>query len=413
MSLHKPQAAKRTGLWIAGALGDIGTTLTVGALGIKKGLVGTTGLVCELPPLNQLNLINFSELVIGGIDIVKGDAREAAEKVSHRSRTFDGRLIDNIAEDLDQVTGNIRVAPEMLWNPCALASDHEDLSVLLARQREWIQDFKQRNDLAHVVFVDVTSSEPQVAPSDAHNTPELFAELVAKNAKKHVLPSMLYAYSALLEGCSYINFTPNTGIGIPALQLLAKDLHLPYYGNDGKTGETLIKTALAPMFACRNLEIMSWEATNMLGNNDGRTLNRPENRANKIRNKAGVLENILGYNPHGDVAINYVPSLGDWKTAWDFIHFKGFLDVPMMMQFTWQGCDSILAAPLVLDMVRLSEFAHRHHEFGPQKHLACFFKTPMEVKEMALGPQFQRLLDYAESHQSNLRMPSKAAGPAA
>ncbi len=413
MSLHSPHTAKRTGLWIAGALGDIGTTLTVGALGIRKGLVGTTGLVCELPPLNQLDLIGFSELVIGGIDIVKGNAREAAEKVALRSRTFDGRLIDSIAEELDQVSGNIRVAPEMLWNPGAILSDHEDLSILLQRQREWIREFKSRNNLGHVVFVDVTSSEPQVAPTEAHNNLELFAGLIEQNAKKHVLPSMLYAYSALMEGCSYINFTPNTGIGIPALQTLAKEQRLPYYGNDGKTGETLIKTALAPMFACRNLEIMSWEANNMLGNNDGRILNRPENRANKIRNKAGVLENILGYNPHGDVAINYVPSLGDWKTAWDFIHFKGFMDVPMMMQFTWQGCDSVLAAPLVLDMVRLSEFGHRHHEFGPQKHLACFFKTPMEVKEMALGPQYQRLLDYALDHLRRASVHAKSVGPAA
>ena len=136
----------------------------------------------------------------------------------------------------------------------------------------------------------------------------------------------------------------------------------------------------------------------MLGNNDGATLSDPENRVNKLHNKENVLKNILGYNPHSDVTINYVPSLGDWKTAWDLIHFKGFLDVPMTMQFTWQGCDSILAAPLLLDMARLSEFAARHGEAGPMRHLSCFFKNPIEVDEMALHAQFGMLLEYVEQH---------------
>jgi myo-inositol-1-phosphate synthase len=148
----------------------------------------------------------------------------------------------------------------------------------------------------------------------------------------------------------------------------------------------------------RNLEVMSWEGFNMLGNSDGKTLSDPANCQSKLHNKARVLENILGYKPHSDVAINYVPSLGDWKTAWDFIHFKGFLDVPMTMQFTWQGCDSALAAPLVLDMVRLSEYAYRHKEKGLMRHLACFFKNPIGVEEMSLFVQFERLMEYAQTH---------------
>jgi myo-inositol-1-phosphate synthase len=176
---------------------------------------------------------------------------------------------------------------------------------------------------------------------------------------------------------------------------------MPYYGDDGKTGETLVKTALAPMFACRNLRILSWEGVNMLGNSDGRTLDNPTNRAGKLENKGQVLERILDYTPHGDVTINYVPSLGDWKTAWDLIHFRGFLDVEMSMQFTWQGCDSILAAPLVLDMVRLSGFAAAQGEWGPMVHLAAFFKNPLDVDEMAFFPQFEMLLEYTRRHLSN------------
>jgi myo-inositol-1-phosphate synthase len=152
------------------------------------------------------------------------------------------------------------------------------------------------------------------------------------------------------------------------------------------------------MFACRNLRVLSWEGVNLLGNNDGKTLADPRNREMKLRHKERVLEGILGYSPHAGVTINYVPSLGDWKTAWDLIHFRGFLDVPMTMQFTWQGCDSVLAAPLVLDLVRLMDFAARQGEHGPMRHLAAFFKQPLGVEEMDLHRQFQMLLDYAERH---------------
>ena len=166
-----------------------------------------------------------------------------------------------------------------------------------------------------------------------------------------------------------------------------------------------MKTALAPMFAWRNLRVMSWEGVNMLGNNDGKALDQPDNRVAKLRNKGNVLQNILGYDPHAGVDINFVPSLGDWKTAWDLIHFQGFLDVKMSMQFTWQGCDSILAAPLVLDMVRLSEFAARNGESGLMRHLAAFFKNPIGVEEMALHSQFERLLRYTERHLAQQRAP--------
>ncbi len=149
------------------------------------------------------------------------------------------------------------------------------------------------------------------------------------------------------------------------------------------------------MFMMRNLEIMSWQGVNLLGNEDGRALADPARRAGKLKNKDEALTTLLGYPVHSGVVIDYVPSLGDWKTAWDLIHFRGFLDVPMTMQFTWQGCDSILAAPLVLDLVRLCEHAARHGRYGLQRHLACFFKHPLDVGEMALHRQFERLVDYA------------------
>ena len=123
-------------------------------------------------------------------------------------------------------------------------------------------------------------------------------------------------------------------------------------GYDGKTGETLMKSVLAPMFAKRNLDVMSWVGHNIFGNMDGKVLDDPANKKSKVTSKDRLLSQILGYPPQTLVSIEYIKSMGDWKTAWDHVHFRGFLGTPMTFQFTWQGCDSLLAAPLVLDLVR-------------------------------------------------------------
>jgi myo-inositol-1-phosphate synthase len=175
---------------------------------------------------------------------------------------------------------------------------------------------------------------------------------------------------------------------------LAEKKGVPVMGNDGKTGETLVKSALAPMFMCRNLDVLSWEGFNILGNMDGSVLNHPKNCESKIRTKDQVLAKILGYTPHSRVRIDYVPSLDDQKTAWDFIHFRGFLGAKMSLQFIWQGFDSILAAPLVLDLVRLADLSKRRGESGLMPHLASYFKAPLGVSEHRLYEQYEMLMDY-------------------
>jgi myo-inositol-1-phosphate synthase len=173
-------------------------------------------------------------------------------------------------------------------------------------------------------------------------------------------------------------------------------------GHDGKTGETLLKSALAPMFANRNLEIMSWVGHNIFGNMDGKVLNDPVNKQTKVTSKDHLLAEILGYHPQTHVSIEYIESLGDWKTAWDHIHFKGFFGTPMVMQFTWQGCDSLLAAPLVLDLVRLTECAQRRGCKGLLTFLASFFKSPLGVHQNDFVRQFQMLQEWvAEQTQSS------------
>jgi myo-inositol-1-phosphate synthase len=209
---------------------------------------------------------------------------------------------------------------------------------------------------------------------------------------------LLYGWAALRAGVPFVNFTPSPGAEHPALAELAAAEGVPVAGNDGKTGETLVKTVLAPMFVARNLKLRTWFGYNLLGNEDGEALTDPVRRLSKIRSKDAALTRLV---PDPDlrskVTIDFAPSLHDWKTAWDFIHFEGFLGTRMSLQFCWQGSDSALAAPLVLDLVRFTERSARAGESGPLRHLASFFKSPLGVDETDFHRQFARLLDYAGS----------------
>jgi len=391
----------KTGVWILGARGDIATTLIVGAEALKKGQISSSGMTTEIPPTSNLDLIEMENMVIGGIDIIESTLVETAKTIGKRSNTFSTDLVNLISDDLNAIDQDIICEPQALWVTDSNKQGSLDISEFVTTIRKHLQNFSTKHQLEHVVVVNVTSSEHLPGHTDNHQTLEGIEQLITENRQDLLTPSICYTYAAFQEGCSVINFTPNPGVELKGLQQLAEQKNLPFYGSDGKTGETLVKTALAPMFLYRNLKILSWEGVNMLGNGDGRTLNDPDSKVAKLRNKANVLDSILGYSPHAGVDINYVPSLGDWKTAWDLIHFQGFLDVKMSMQFTWQGCDSILAAPLVLDMIRLSEYAARHDESGPMTHLAAFFKNPIDCDEMALHPQFQRLIDYIQTHLEN------------
>jgi myo-inositol-1-phosphate synthase len=218
-----------------------------------------------------------------------------------------------------------------------------------------------------------------------------------EHAALSTLPaSSLYAIAALDLGMAYVNFTPSLGSTPAAIQQLALERGTCHAGQDGKTGETLMKSVLAPMFAQRNLQVLSWVGHNIFGNLDGVVLEDPANKAAKIKGKDKLLGKILGYDPQSLVSIEYIRSMGDWKTAWDHIHFQGFLGTPMTLQFTWQGCDSLLAAPLVLDLVRFVELSHRRREVGVLHHLGSFFKQPLGLAEHDFSRQFSLLCEWAE-----------------
>ena len=403
-------ARTRVGLWLLGAKGGVATTVNVGLGALRRGLTGNQGLVTTLPLFAGLDLIEWDALVVGGHDIRRTTVYDEARKLHDVSRVIDGRLIEEVREDLDAVDAEIRpgvmfnVGPtiEQLADRALLPEQAETPRQSIARVQHDIQQFAARHELSQVVVMNVASTEPATEAGKIPQRWEELEKLLDDPARCPLPASSLYAIAALELGFPYINFTPSLGSAPPAigeLSLLKEACHM---GHDGKTGETLIKSVLAPMFAARNLEVMSWVGHNIFGNLDGKVLNDPVNKKTKVTSKDRLLGQILGYTPQTLVSIEYIESMGDWKTAWDHIHFKGFLDTPMVLQFTWQGCDSLLAAPLVLDLARLAECAHRHGERGLLPFLACFFKSPLYVTENDFVRQFQMLEEWAAQTRERL-----------
>jgi myo-inositol-1-phosphate synthase len=252
----------------------------------------------------------------------------------------------------------------------------------------------------HLIVLNVASTEPPFHAGAVHGDWEALNAALAGGGGGLLPASSLYALAALRGGHTYLNFTPSLCASLPALQQLAGATGALHAGKDGKTGETLLKTVLAPMFASRNLEVMSWVGHNIFGNRDGIVLNDPSNKASKVDTKDRVVTQILGYKPSTLVTIEYIPDMGDWKTAWDHIHFRGFLGAKMALQFTWQGCDSLLAAPLAIDLARLADFEKRRGGRGPMRHLAPFFKSPEGVEENDYFKQLALLSDYVARARS-------------
>jgi myo-inositol-1-phosphate synthase len=397
----------KVGVWMIGAFGSISATVILGALALRRNLTDTCGMITDVTPFAGLGLAGVQDMEFSGCDIRRGSLIESARRIARDVGGIDQEIVTAMESDLAPIEqeicqGTTRNCGEAIGGISSGSFDcNTPIRDEIAGVVERLHRFKADKGLDEVVVVNLASTEPPVEPAKCHEDLDALEKCLDQNQNEAVRAGTVYAYAAIEAGCPYINFTPSNSALFPAMVQLAEARGVPVMGNDGKTGETLVKSALAPMFSCRNLEVMSWEGFNILGNLDGRVLDHPDNKESKIQTKDNVLSRILGYTPHSRVRIDYVPSLGDEKTAWDFIHFKGFLGAKMSLQFVWQGHDSLLAAPLILDLVRFAELAKRRGESGLMKHLACFFKDPLGVDEHRLYEQFRMLSDYArQAHPS-------------
>lgn len=368
----------RAGIWLAGARGSVAVTTVTGALALRTGLADPVGCVTAHPELAAAGLPGVGDLVFGGHDVVTSPLAKRAEQLA-AAGVLPGRLVAALGPDLAEVEANLRPAPDGATQGQTAAAIAADIT-----------EFAGRHQLDRVVVVNVTSTEPPAPPHPAHASLAALAGALAQPGPV-LPPSALYAYAAFSAGCPYVDFTPSTGVRLPALAELAGQRGLPYAGHDGKTGETLLKSVLAPMFDMRNLAVRSWSGINLLGGGDGASLADPGANASKSASKQRVLGETLGYLPEGRTRIDYVPGLGDFKTAWDLITFDGFLGTGMRLEFSWHGCDSALAAPLVLDLARITAAAHAAGLAGPLTALSFFFKDPLGGVSHALPDQWQAL----------------------
>lgn len=365
--------APRTGVWLIGARGSVATTVVAGCAALAAGMHEPTGMVTEMPPFADCALPPPSTLVFGGHDTASCPLPKRAEALAAGGVLPHG-LPAAVRAELAAADAAIRPG-----GPLPGDGDGRSDEELIAASAADLTAFIREHDLARAIVVNVASTEPAPVPGD-----------------DRLPPSSLYAAAALRAGCPYVNFTPSTGLHHPALQDAAARSGLPYAGRDGKTGQTLLRSVLAPMFLQRALEVRAWSGTNLLGGGDGAALADPAAAAAKNAGKARVVTDTLGSLPEGDLHIDNVPALGDWKTAWDHVAFDGFLGSRMVLQTIWQGCDSALAAPLVLDLARLLAAAHAAGLSGPRPELGFFFKDPDPGSSSSLSDQWRALLAFAD-----------------
>jgi myo-inositol-1-phosphate synthase len=378
-----------TGLWLVGARGSVATTAVVGLLALRAKLVEPVGCVTERPEFAGVPLPAWEDIVVGGHDVVHTPLEKRAEQLADAG-LIPHRVLAATATGLRAVDARIRDG----YHPATHTGAQADA---VARLVEDITTFRGEHGLDRVIVVNVSSTEPPAPSLPEYSDLDLLEAALADPARSVLPPSSLMAYAALRAGCPFVDFTPSPGLRLPVLHELALSLGLPYAGSDGKTGETLLRTVLAPMFTARALRVRSWAGTNLLGGGDGANLADPVQAAGKLESKARGLAALLGEGVTAPLHIDNVPDLGEQKTAWDHVSFEGFLGARMNLQFTWTGLDSSLAAPLVLDLTRLTAAAHAAGQSGPLASLAFFFKDPVATDEHRFAQQTDMLTEWAQA----------------
>lgn len=382
-------------VWLIGAYGIVSTTAMIGAKAIKRGIAPKIGLVSELPPFNGIEKHAPLSFEFGGHEIrMLSNAYEAAKEHWELNRHFEKEILDAVKNELEGIVAkkgtalNCGTGINELGEIRTLEDEGLTLREIAERVVEDIKSFADEE----TVVINTASTEPLPNYSEEyHGSLDGFERMIDEDRKEYASASMLYAYAALKLKLPYANFTPSAGSSIPALKELAEKNGVPHAGNDGKTGETLVKTTLAPMFSYRNMEVVGWMSYNILGDYDGKVLSARDNKESKVLSKDKVLEKMLGYSPYSITEIQFFPSLVDNKTAFDFIHFKGFLGRLMKFYFIWDAIDAIVAAPLILDIARFLLFAKKKGVKGVVKEMAFFFKSPMDTKIINTHEQFELL----------------------
>jgi myo-inositol-1-phosphate synthase len=391
-------AKGKLGVMIPG-MGAVATTFMAGVEAVRKGIAEPVGSLTQMgtirlgkrtegrsPKINKfVPLAGLKDLVFTGWDIFEEDAYESAIHAG----VLEKDLLNQIKPFLRSIKPRKAVfdrnyVKKLDGKHVKKGKNKRDLAEQL---RQDIRDFKKKSGADRLVMIWCGSTEIYLQPGEVHSTVEAFERGLEKN-DENIAPSMIYAYAALSEGVPFANGAPNLTVDIPVMHDLSRRNHAPIAGKDFKTGQTLMKTILAPGFKARMLGLSGWFSTNILGNRDGEVLDDPGSFKTKEESKLSVLDRILQpelypqlyKNIHHKVRINYYPPRGDNKEGWDNIDIFGWLGYPMQIKVDFLCRDSILAAPIVLDLVLFLDLAQRSQELrglGIQEWLSFYLKSPM------------------------------------
>jgi len=373
------------GAWFIGARGSLATTAAIGLHALARGIAEPVGLTTASPDFAGVPLVGFDQIVIGGHDVSETPLPHRAQQLA-AGGMFPRELADAVADDLARTDENLRIAV------AAGPTQQHDID----RIADDIAAFRARHGLRTVVVVDVSSTEPLPADHPAFHSDEALREALATPGLAVLPPSSVAAAAAIQAGAAYAGFTPSAGMSLPVLRARADAAGIAFAGQDGKTGETLLRTVLAPMFTARGFTVLSWAGANLLGGGDGATLADPEAVRSKLASKNRGLHALVGENVVAPLHIDNVPDLGDVKTAWDHVHAVGFLGTRVTLQTTWSAFDSMLAAPLVLDLVRALALAADAGQSGVVAELGCFFKDPWGSDVHAFADQVRDFTEWAQ-----------------
>ena len=414
----------KLGVMVVG-LGAVTSTFMTGVLMARKGLAKPVGSMTQYDKIRVgrgndkkylhykdiVPLADLNDIIFGAWDVYPVNAYQAAMN----AQVLKEKDIEPVRDELEQIVAlpaafDHNYAKRLDGDNIKKAADRWDMTEQI---REDIRAFKARTGVERVVVLWAASTEVYVpVDKDVHYTLEALEKAMRADDKEHIAPSMCYAYAALKEGAPFIMGAPNTTVDIPAMWELSEKTGMPIAGKDFKTGQTLVKSGFAPIIGTRCLGLSGWFSTNILGNRDGLVLDEPANFRTKEVSKLSTLESILvadeqpdlyGVNCGGEgndhdgyyhkVRINYYPPRNDNKEGWDNIDIFGWMNYPMQIKINFLCRDSILAAPLCLDLVLLSDLAARAGRWGTQRFLSFFLKSPQHdytVDEVPVNHLFKQ-----------------------
>ncbi|MEA4808388.1 inositol-3-phosphate synthase [Macellibacteroides fermentans] len=397
MKVEVKPASGKLGVLVVGVGGAVSTTFIVGTLAVRKGLATPIGSITQLATMrlgkrNENNfpkikdivpLATLDDIVFGGWDIFPEDVYAAAK----HAEVLTDKDLEGVKDELVAIKP-MKAAFDQNFVKRLNGTHVKEADTrweLMEQVREDIRNFKAQNNFDRVVVIWAASTEIYLPLADEHQTLEGFRKAMKENNVEQIAPSMCYAYAAIAEGAPFIMGAPNLCVDMPAMWEFSKEMNVPICGKDFKTGQTMLKTVLAPMLKTRMLGLDGWFSTNILGNRDGEVLDDPDSFKTKEVSKLSVIDTILQpelypelyKNIYHKVRINYYPPRKDNKEGWDNIDLVGWMGYPMQLKVDFLCRDSILAAPLCLDLVLFADLALRCNFSGIQSWLSFYFKSPM------------------------------------